>query len=85
MAPSAAASTGGKDETKSTADTLASAWKEGLQLHCVADVLKGSKLEEIANDLCFWAYRLDGGFPADMRNRLVTLMNAPFDPTKGGY
>ena len=37
----------------------------------------------MADEVGFWAYRLDNAFPADMRNRLVTLMNESFDPTKG--
>ena len=63
---------------------LASAWKEALQRHGIVDVLRGTKLEEMAKDLRFWAYRLDDAFPADMHNKLVTSMNELFDPTKGG-
>ena len=37
----------------------------------------------MADELGFWAYRLDNAFPADMHNRLVTLMNKSFNPTKG--
>ncbi|MFM7984111.1 MAG: hypothetical protein ACKPKO_32780, partial [Candidatus Fonsibacter sp.] len=48
-------------------------------------MLKGSRLDKFANnDLGFWAYRLDDAFPADMRNKLATLVNESFDPTKGG-
>ncbi|MFM7982193.1 MAG: hypothetical protein ACKPKO_23025, partial [Candidatus Fonsibacter sp.] len=82
MASSAAASTRREEATHSTADMLARTWKEALQRHRVADVLKCTKLEKMAKDLGFWAYRLDDAFPADMHNRLVTLMNESFDPTK---
>ena len=37
----------------------------------------------MADELGFWAYRLGNAFPADMRNKLVTLMNESVDPTKG--
>ena len=37
----------------------------------------------MADELGFWAYRLDNAFPADMHNKLVTLMNESFVPTKG--
>ncbi|MFM7984417.1 MAG: hypothetical protein ACKPKO_34340, partial [Candidatus Fonsibacter sp.] len=47
------------------------------------DVLKGTKLEMMAKDLGFWAYRLDDAFPTDMHNKLVTLMSESLDPTKG--
>ncbi|MFM7978342.1 MAG: hypothetical protein ACKPKO_03420 [Candidatus Fonsibacter sp.] len=64
---------------------LASAWKDALQRHGVVDVLKGTKLVKMAKDLGVWAYRLDDAFPADMQNKLVTLMNESSDQTKGGF
>ncbi|MFM7984049.1 MAG: hypothetical protein ACKPKO_32460 [Candidatus Fonsibacter sp.] len=67
-----------EEETQSTTDMLASAWQEALQRH-VVDVLKGAKLEKMARDIGFWAYRLDDAFPADMHNKLVTLINESFE------
>ena len=49
----------------------------------VVDLLTGTKLQPMADELGFWAYRLDNAFPSDMHNKLVTLMNESFDPTKG--
>ena len=46
--------------------------------------MRGTKLQPMAAELGFWGYRLDNALPADMRNRLVTLMNESFDLTKGG-
>ena len=41
------------------------------------------QVQPMADELGFWAYRLDNAIPADMRNMLVTLMNESLDPTKG--
>ena len=49
----------------------------------MVDLLRGTKLQQMAGDLGFWAYRLENAFPADMRNKLVALMHESFDPTKG--
>ena len=48
-----------------------------------ADWLSGTKLQPMADELGVWAYRLENALPADMHNRLVTLMNESFDATKG--
>ena len=48
------------------------------------DLLRGTNLQPMADELGFWAYRLENAFPADMRNKLVTLMYQSFDPTNGG-
>ena len=47
------------------------------------DLLKGTNLQPMADDLGFWAYRLDNVFPEDMRNRLVILMNEACNPSMG--
>ena len=47
------------------------------------DLLKGTNLQPMAEDLGFWAFRLENAFPSDMHNRLVTLMNQSFEPIKG--
>ena len=44
----------------------------------------GTNLQPMAEDLGFWAFRLENAFPSDMHNNLVTLMSQSFDPTKGG-
>ena len=77
MASNAAASNRG--EAQNTADWLSCAWKKALQKRRdVVDMLKGTKLQPMADELGFWAYRLDNAFPADMHNRQES-----FDPTKG--
>ena len=81
MASSAAASSRG--EAQNTADWLSGSWKQALQKRRdVVGMLKGTKLQPMADELGFWAYRLDNAFPADMRNKLATLTNESFDPTK---
>ena len=45
--------------------------------------MRGTKLQPMADELGFWARRLDNAFPADMHNGLVTLMNESFDPHRG--
>ena len=47
------------------------------------DLLRGTNLQPMAEELGFWAYRLENAFPEDMHSKLVTLMNESFDPTKG--
>ena len=47
--------------------------------HDVVDLLRGTSAQPMADQLGFWAYRLDNAFPADMRNRLVILMHESFD------
>ena len=82
MASSAAAFSRG--EAQNTADCLSDSWKQALQKRRdVVDMLEGAKLQPMADELGFWAYCLANAFPADMHNRLVTLMNESFDPTKG--
>ena len=83
MASSAAASSGG--EANNTADWLPCTWKKGLQKlrDGAVDLLRGTKLQPMAYELGFWAYRLENAFPAHMHNRLFTLMKESFDPTKG--
>ena len=49
----------------------------------VVDLLRGTNLQPMAEDRGFWAFRLENAFHFDMHNRLVTLMNQSFDPTKG--
>ena len=74
MASSAAASNSG--EAQNTADLLSRAWRQALRKQRdVVDMLKGAKLQPMADELGFWAYRLDNAFPADMRNKLGALMN----------
>ena len=76
MAPSAAASIRG--EAHNTTDWFSCTWKKALQKRrdCAVDLLRGTKLQRMADELGFWAYRLENAFPADMHNKLVTLMNA---------
>ena len=62
---------------------LAITWQRALQRADVVDVLKGAPVERMADDLSFWAYRLDNVFPEDMHNRLVILMNETFKPRRG--
>ena len=82
MASSAAAFSRG--EAQNTADWLSDSWKQAIQKRRdVVDMLKGTKLQPMADELGFWAYRLENAFPADMHNKLVTLMNESFDQTKG--
>ena len=82
MASSAAASSRG--EAQNAANWLSDSWKQALQKRRgVLDMLKGTKLQPMADELGFWAYRLENAFPADMRNKLVTLVNQSFDPIKG--
>ena len=47
------------------------------------DVLKGTVVQPMADDLGFWAYRLDNVFPEDMHNTLTMLVNAAVDPRRG--
>jgi hypothetical protein len=83
MAPSAAASNGG--EAQNTAGRLSVTWEKALQKRRkVVDTLTGTELQPMAGELGFWAYCLDNAFPADMHNRLVTLINDQFDPINVG-
>ena len=43
------------------------------------DLLKGTNVQPMADDLGFWAYRLDNVFPEDMHNRLDTPRPKPLD------
>ena len=82
MVSSAAASSRG--EAQHTADWLSVTWKKALQKRRnVMDTWKGTKLQPMADELGFWAHRLDNAFPPDMHDRLITLMTQSFDPTKG--
>ena len=47
-------------------DWLTMTWQKALQRGDVVDVLKGTLVEPMADDLSFWAYRLDNVFPEDM-------------------
>ena len=51
----------------------------------MVDLLRGTKLQQMAGDLGFWAYRLENAFPADMHNKLATLTKESFDPELGAY
>ena len=83
MASGAAASN--KGEAPHDPDWLSCTRKKALKKRCndVLDMLRGTNLQPMAEDLGFWVYRLENAFPADMHNRLVTLINQSFDPTKG--
>ena len=83
MASSAAASSRG--EAHNTADWLSWTWKKALHKRHggLVDLLRGTKLQPMADELGFWAYRLENAFLAHMHHRLVTLLNELFDPTKG--
>ena len=82
MASTAAASSRG--EAQNTADWLSGTWKQALQKRRdVVNMLKGTKLQPMADELGFWAYPLKNAFSADMHNKLVILMNGSFYPTKG--
>ena len=82
MASSAAAFSRG--EAQNTADWLSESWKQALQKRRgVVGMLKGTKLQPMADELGFWAYRVENAFPPDMHDRLVTLMTQSFDPIKG--
>ena len=83
MASSAAAASRG--EAHNAADWLSCTWKKAVQERrdAVVDLLRGTKLQHMADELGFWAYRLANAVPEDMFNKLVTLMNESFDPTNG--
>ena len=81
MASSATASSSGASQKT---DWLSITWQRALQRCDVVDLLKGTNLQPMADDLGFWAYRLDNVFPEDMHNRVVILMHEAFDPRKGG-
>ena len=60
-------------EAQNSADRLSGTWKKALRnRHYVVDMLKGAQLQPMADDIGFWAYRLDNAFPADTHNRFVT-------------
>ena len=80
MASSATASSSG---TSRNMDWLSITWQRALERADVVDVLKGTLVERMADDLNFWAYRLDNVFPEDTRNTLTMMMNAAFDPHRG--
>ena len=70
MASSAAASSRG--EAHNTADWLSCTWKKAIQKQRdgVVDLLRGTKLQPMADELGFWAQRLEHAYPADMHNKL---------------
>ena len=51
----------------------------------MVDLLRGTKLQQMAGHLGFWAYRLENAFPANMHNKLATLTKESFDPDLGAY
>ena len=80
MASSATASSRGASQKM---DWLSITWQRVLQRCDVVDLLKGTNVQPMADDLGFWAYRLDHVFPEDMDNRRVILMNEAFVPHRG--
>ena len=70
MASSATASSSGASHKM---DWLSITWQRALQRCDVVDLLKGTNLQPMADDLGFWAYRLDNVFSEDMHNRLGIL------------
>ena len=85
MASRAAASSRGEAQNTSVSDWLSCTWQKALQERRdgAVDLLRGTNLQPMAEELGFWAYRLENAFPEDMHSKLVTLMNESFDPTKG--
>ena len=80
MASSAIASS---SDASQKMDWLSITWQRALQRCDVVDLLKGTNLQPMADDLGFWAYRLDNVFPEDMHNMLVIMMNEAFNPRRG--
>ena len=85
MASRAAASSRGEAQNTSISDWLSCTWQKALQERRdgAVDLLRGTNLQPMAEELGFWPYRLENAFPEDMHSKLVTLMNESFDPTEG--
>ena len=84
MASRAAASS--KEAAQNTvSDWLSCAWQKALQERRdgVVNLLRRTKMQPMADELGFWACRLDNVFPEDVHNRLVILMNEACDPDRG--
>ena len=64
-------------------DWLSVTLQRALQRRASVNLLKGTSVQPMADELGFWAYRLDNAFPEDMHNSLVILMNETFDPHSG--
>ena len=71
MAPSAVASGSGASHNM---DWFSFTWQRALQRCDVVDLLKGTNVQPIADELGVWAYRLGNVFPEDMHNKLVILV-----------
>ena len=68
MASSATASSSGASKNM---DLLSITWQRALRRVDVVEVLKGTLVAPMADDLSFWAYRMDHVFPEDMHNTLT--------------
>ena len=65
-------------------DWLSITWQKALQRRVDAlDVLKDTLVAPMADELGFWAYRLDNVFPEDMHKTLTTMAREAFDPRTG--
>jgi hypothetical protein len=63
---------------------LSRIWKEALcrRTDCV-DVFDGTKLKQMADELGFWAFRVDTVFPEETHTRLVNLTDTAFHLDSG--
>ena len=67
------------------AEGLSDFWKRACAKLNAVDVLKGTGLESMGEDLKFWCYRIDNAFnKPSMHQELVELINKAFDPDQGG-
>ena len=47
------------------------------------DVFDGTNLKQMADELGFWAFRVDNVFPEETHTRLVNLINTACHPDSG--
>ena len=85
MASRASGPSRGEAQNTSVSDWLSCTWHKALQERRdgVVDLLRGTKLQPMADALAFWAYSLENAFPEELHSKPATLMNESFDPTNG--